>query len=412
MNSRERVQAAVDFRETDRVPIDLGSSPASGINAVAYTRLKERMGVTSRTKVLHGMAMLAEVEAEMVDRLQVDVLPVDVNTALWCGQAATEGLEKRLFDGTTVHFQPGTRIVEDDNGDWLMLGEGGEALARMPANGFYFDLLQPTMSGWIDPRKHTPPTTVPDEVLDVLAQRAALLYENTDKALLGWGGNISILGLSGVVSLHITQGALDEWLVMLMAEKQTAHEMMARSVDSAIALMELYHQAVGDRCFAWGVGVDDAGTQRACLVRPELFEEMIVPHYKRLCDWVHEHTAWKTFLHCCGSIREYIPYWVQAGIDILNPVQISAANMQPESLKTAFGDSLVFWGGGCDTQRVLPRAAADEVRAHVRRNLEIFSPGGGFVFSPVHNVQQDVPVENIEAMFETVHAFRRTPATG
>ena len=395
----------MNFQETDRVPVDLGSTPASGISAVAYDRLKRRYGIDTPTKVLHGMAMLAQVEAEMIDRLHVDVLPVDVNTARWCGQEASVGIEKMLFDGTTVCFRPGTRIKEDANGDWLMLNESGEAVARMPVDGFYFDLLQPTMSGSIDPAKHTPPMTVSDEALQALEQRSKFLYENTDKALLGWGGNISILGLSGVVSLHITQGSLDDWLIMLMTEKAAAHEMMARSVDSAIALMKLYHQAVGDRCFAWGVGVDDAGTQRTCLIRPELFAEMIVPHYTRLCEWVHENTNWKTFLHSCGAIHEYIPHWIEAGIDILNPVQISAANMEPESLKRRFGDSLVFWGGGCDTQGVLPSASAEEVQAHVRKNLEVFSEGGGYVFTPVHNIQQGVPMENIDALFETAHSF-------
>ena len=405
MNSRERVLAAVSFQQPDRVPIDLGSFPATGINAVVYDELKRRMGLNTPTKVAHSMAVLAEVEMDVLDRLHADVVPLDASEPLWGGQDASAGLPKRLFDGTTVYFRPGTRIVEELNGDWIMQDATGAAMARMPKDGFYFDLLQPTMNGKIDPKKHTPPTTVPEETLRNVEKRAEDLYENTDKAILGWGGNISLLGLSGVVSLHITQGALDEWLAMLMMEKETAHEMMARSVDSAIALMRLYHEAVGDKCFAWAVGVDDAGTQRAGLIGHNLFEEMIKPHYKRLCDWVHTNTKWKTFLHSCGAIREYIPHWIEAGIDILNPVQISAANMEPASLKEDFGDSLVFWGGGCDTQKVLPLGTPEKVRAHVRNNIEALRPGGGFVFAQVHNIQQDVPVENIEAMFQEAYQF-------
>lgn len=139
---------------------------------------------------------------------------------------------------------------------------------------------------------------------------------------------------------------------------------------------------------------------------PELFREMIKPHYKRLCDYVHAHTNWKTYLHSCGSIYHFIPEWIDAGIDILNPVQISAANMEPEHLVREFGGKIVFWGGGCDTQRVLPLAIPGEVQEHVRRNIEVFSSGtGGFVFTQVHNIQQDVPVENVEAMFEAACEF-------
>jgi uroporphyrinogen-III decarboxylase len=133
---------------------------------------------------------------------------------------------------------------------------------------------------------------------------------------------------------------------------------------------------------------------------------MIKPHYQRLCEWIHTHTRWKTFLHSCGSIYHYIPEWIEAGVDILNPVQISAANMEPERLVREFGGKIVFWGGGCNTQEVLPHATPEEVRDHVRRNLEIFtSVRGGYVFTQVHNIQQDVPVENIEAMFQAVHEF-------
>jgi uroporphyrinogen-III decarboxylase len=224
--------------------------------------------------------------------------------------------------------------------------------------------------------------------------------------MLGWGACISLIGLSALLVDNITQGSLDEWMVMLMSEKEQAHEMMGRWVDAVTAQIDLYHQAVGPYCFAWGVGSDDAGTQRGEFIAPDLFREMIKPHYQRLCDWVHAHTQWKTFLHSCGSIYRYIPEWIDAGIDILNPVQIAAANMEPERLMEEFGGQIVFWGGGCDTQQVLPLGTPDEVERHVHGNLEVFTRGsGGYVFTQVHNIQQNVPVENIEAMFRAAYAF-------
>jgi uroporphyrinogen-III decarboxylase len=182
--------------------------------------------------------------------------------------------------------------------------------------------------------------------------------------------------------------------------------MMGRYVDSTIKRLELYSQAVGDRCVAWGVGSDDAGTQRGELISPELFAEMIKPHYKRLCDWIHAHTPWKTYLHSCGCVRGYIEHWIDAGVDILNPVQISAAEMDAESLMEEFGGRIVFWGGGCDTQKVLPLGSPEQVREHVRHNISVFGSGsGGFVFTQVHNIQPNVPVENVEAMLQAAYEY-------
>ena len=395
--------AAVNFEQPDRVPIDLGGTRASGINAVVYHKLKQRMGIDTPTKIQDCMQILAEVEPQVLERLHVDVVPLDASTALWAGQDAAEGVETRLFDGTKVFFPPGTNITEENDGSWALRRPDGVPYARMPKDGYYFDFIRPTMSGRrIDLDAFQPPASVSDEELEVFSRQAQYLYENTNKAILGWGASISLIGLSCLLSDNITQGALDEWLCMLVTEKETAHEMMGRYVDAVIARLKLYHQAVGRRCFAWGVASDDAGTQRGGIMAPELFAEMIKPHYKRLCDWVHANTKWKTFLHSCGSIYQYIPHWIEAGVDILNPVQISAANMEPERLKTEFADTIVFWGGGCDTQKVLPLGTPHEVREHVRRNLEIFSVGSGYVFTQVHNIQQDVPVENAEAMFDQV----------
>ena len=401
MTSRERVLAAVNHKPVDRVPIDLGGIRASGINAVVYHRMKQRMGLDTPTKIHDSMQILAELEPEFIDHFNQDVLPLETATATWADADASTGIERRLFEGTTVHFPPGTDIREEAAGSWVLCDADGSPYARMPRDGYYFDFIrQIESSETVDPGAFRPRDTVPDEELDLLSERAAFLYDNTDKALLGWGASLSLIGLSWLLSDNITQGALAHWLTMLLTEKETANEMMGRYVDAVISCLKLYHQAVGDKAFAWGVASDDAGTQRGPLLSPDSFVEMIKPHYKRLCDWVHGHTNWKTYLHSCGSIYEYIPEWIDAGIDILNPVQISAANMEPERLKREFGDRVVFWGGGCDTQHVLPLGTPDEVRAHVRHNIEVFSEGSGYVFTQVHNIQQNVPPENVEAMLQ------------
>ena len=405
MNSRERVKKALNFEKPDRVPIDLGAMRASGISATVYAEVKKRLGLTGPIKIFDSMQLLAEVELESLDVLGVDVVPLEGSLASWCASPAEAGQKRTLFSGVEVYFPPGVKLRVEPDGSWVQLNDAGEPFVRMPAGGLYFDFIRPTMANTkIDPAKYLPVDTVSDEELDAFAKRAEFLYDNTDKAILGWGASISMFGLSALLSDNITQGSLDEWLCMLMVDKDIATEMMIRGTDAAIARAKLYHQAAGDKIMIWGVASDDAGTQRAGLIPPALFEEMILPHYKRFNAWVHENTNWKTFLHSCGCVDEYIEGWVESGIDILNPVQISAANMEPDRLMQQFGGRVVFWGGGCDTQRVLPLGSPDEVRRHVRENLETFrAADGGFVFSQVHNIQADVPPENVLAMLEAVN---------
>jgi hypothetical protein len=408
MTSRERVQKAVDFQEPDRVPIDLGGMKASGIAATAYHRLKKALGSRSPTRVLDARFMIAVVEQEILSRFHADVLPVDLSGIGPAVRPEGEWLPRAGFDRTPLLFPPGTSIREDAEGNWILLGaDGADSSFRMPRGGYYFDDTAFNRGGKIDPARFRPQTDVPDEQLRLLSEYTASLYRDTEYALLGWGFGVCFLGLSLITdrSSNVTQGLPDEWMMMLLTEKQTCHELMDRSVDAAIRCLELASQAVGDRCFAWGIASDDSGTQRGEFISPDLWAEMIKPHYARLCAWVHRHTKMKTFFHCCGSIRNLIPHLIEAGVDILNPVQTSAAGMDPAELKSRFGGRIVFWGGGCDTQSVLPSATPAEVRGHVQDRMRIFKPGGGYVFNQVHNIQANVPVENIVAMLEAAHEF-------
>ena len=411
MTSRERVQKAINFQRPDRVPIDLGSMRASSINAVLYDRLKRQLGLKTPTKVHGTMDVLAEVEPEIIARFGVDVLPLEADLAAWNDSPAETGVRQRLYGGTDLFFPPRTNITAEPDGSYLMRNAAGEPFARLPAGGFYFDFIGSAMgAGRIDSKKFKPRSTIPDETLDAFARRARRLHEETDKAVLGWGSGISFLGLSFLLTDNITQGALDEWLCMLMTDQAAANDMMSRSVDAAIERTKLLAQAAGDCVDIWGVASDDAGTQRAGLIAPDLFAEMIAPHYKRMCDWVHARTKWKTFVHSCGSIHGYLRHWIDAGVDIMNPVQISAANMEPERLMADFGGRIVFWGGGCETQHTLPMGTPEEIRRHVRDNIETFTAGkttGGFVFCQVHNIQPNVPIENVLTMLDAAMEYGR-----
>jgi hypothetical protein len=397
------------------VPIDLGGMKATGIAIGAYQRVRDLLGLGGPARVLDPRFMIADVQEDLLRRFHADVLPVDVTTVSAALAPEADWKPRRLFSGREALFPPGTRIAEENDGSWVLLdAEGARTPFRMPRDGHYFDDVTFNSPGAkLDPRAFRPVDSVPDKELRGLENLSRRLYEGTEYALLGWGYGVCFLGLSLITDRrsNVTMGLPDQWLMMLLTEKETCHEMMGRSVDASIRCLEAMHQAVGDRCFAWGIASDDSGTQRGEFIRPELWSEMIGPHYARLCAWVHGHTRWKTFLHSCGSVYHLIPHFIEAGIDILNPVQTSAANMDPARLKREFGDRLCFWGGGCDTQRVLPTGSPEQVREHVRERLDILAPGGGFVFTQVHNIQGNVPAENIVAMLDAAHEFGAYPRT-
>ena len=413
MTSRERVLRTVNFQAADRVPIDLGAMKASGISVKAYNQIKTRLGMQTPTRIWDPKFMIASVEEAVMRRFHLDVAPLDVSSAPNDAQPDSKWLPSTLYEGAEGLLPPGTCVERDSEGRWVLLDPDLNPTSfRMPRDGYYFDDVAFNARGLtIDPKAFRPATGLTDEQLRAVEARGQHLYDHTEYAILGWGGGVCFLGLSLITdrSSNVTMGLPSEWMIMLMTEKETSHEMMDRSVEASISCLKQLREAVGDRCFAWGIAADDSGTQRGEFIRPELWAEMIKPHYAKLCAWIHHNTKWKTFLHCCGSIYHLIPHMIEAGVDILNPIQTSAANMQPERLQAEFGGKIVFWGGGCDTQRVLPTATPEEVRAHVRERLAIFKPGGGYVFNQVHNIQPNVPAENIIAMLDAAREYGENP---
>ena len=408
MTSRERIAKAISFQEADRVPIDLGGLKASGISVETYCRMTRQLGLASTPRVADTPGMTAVVEEPVRARFSLDVMPVDITMIAGLMSPENEWVPRRLFSGTEVLFLPGTRMREEPDGSWVLLDEAGAPGSfRMPKDGYYFDDVSFNRREAINPAKFHPLDDIPDNLLRQVEEYSRCLYRDTEYALLGWGGGVCFLGLSVITDprSNVTMGMPDQWMMMLLTEKETCHEMMGRSVEASIKCLSLLHQAVGNRCFAWGIASDDSGTQRGEFIKPSLWAEMMKPHYRQLCDWVHTHTPWKTFLHSCGSVYHLIPHFIEAGVDILNPVQTSAANMDPVRLKKEFGGKIVFWGGGCDTQSVLGGATPEQVREHVRERLRIFAPSGGYVFNQVHNIQRNVPVENVFAMLDAAREF-------
>jgi len=407
MNSRERVIAAIEHREPDRVPMDLGGSIMSGIMAQALARVRPYLGLAARPpRVYEVYQMLGEVEPDMVERVGIDVLPVEPE-ALFFGLKRRDYKAWRLFDGTPVRV-PGQFAVEDA-GDALILHEEGDPgkppAGRMPKNGYYFDQIG-------DQELHTDFTPPPlDEMeaaylrpiatqkLEYLACEAERL-RSTGKALLL--GDWFDFGPAGV-------GNTPDWLCLLAGEPEYVESLFALKAEGDLTRLAQLQAYVGDNIDIFGVDGADYGTQRAEMFSPDTFEQFYLPYYRTVIGWVRANTHWKTWKHTCGAARRFIPFFIDAGLDCLNPVQCSAAGMDPIGLKHDFGRYITFWGGGVDTQHTLPFGTPDEVYEEVEARIRIFAPGGGFVFNPIHNIQAKTPSANLDALFRAVRDHGRYP---
>lgn len=395
MTGRERIAKVLRFETPDRTPIDLGGMRSTGIHAFALRELRRHLGLDpDAVKVYDVGQFLGWPDADIRERFRVDVVALeppnrDADNGKWRRWSPRRGASFLVPED----FKP----EKEAAGAWVLRDARGNVTNRMPRDGFYFDGVGDPMAVHDTPSvaDYKPAATYTDEFLDALRARADYLWTNTDCAILGsfFGGSMFNLNVGGMVN----------WMEMLVAEPGRAREYVEKACDAMISRAQLVHQAVGGKVFALVIG-DDMGTQRGEWYSVKTFREVNAPGYKRFCQWVHANTGFKVFLHCCGSVYNYMEHFIDCGIDIFNPVQTSAANMDPARLAREFGGRIIFWGGGCDTQKVLPFGTADEVRAHVRERMNIFRPTRGFVFNQIHNVQSGVPVENIVAMLDTACA--------
>lgn len=413
MTSRERVWKAINFEEPDRVPIDLGGTKVSGIHVDAYVELGRHLGLdVELPKVYDQFQMLARVEEPVRRRLHSDVVQVENLVETW-GLANRDWKVFKTGRGNEVLMPGGFNPVTDERG-FLVIRDGkGEALAHMSPGGLYFDRITSTAMSenivFMDPEKWRKSLPLySDEELAVLQKRARFLRDYTDYSVHG-GFNKFKMQSSGLIAGH----TFTDWLCLLMTEKDYVYSILQATAERNIENLKLYFQAVGDCIDTVLISTTDYGSQQGELINPQIFKELYLPPMKRVNDFVHSQGKFKTMYHTCGSVRKLIEYFIQAGADILNPLQVNTANMDPRELKQEFGGRIVFWGGGVDTQTTYQFGTDEEVRQQVRERLDIFAPGGGYVFSPSHNTQHGVPPANILAMTDAVveHGrYRNHPA--
>jgi uroporphyrinogen decarboxylase len=394
MTQRERVLCALKHREPDQVPVDLGGTESSGVTGIAYNRLKQYLGTApGKTRVFDIIQQIALVEDTLLDRVGSDTVPLLLGPKEW--------KPWKLSDGSSCEIPEKVNIQIQENGDEIILIGDDTPVMRRPSGGYYFDsIFHPLENAQTEEdidrgKPFIRSMDLPwynDEGFGELKRKAKRLYKEASRAVVG---NLWVHLLAAGQDLR----GYENFMVDLIVNKSIARHLLERLVEVYRSRVDRYVEAVGDHVDIIQVN-DDLGTQTGPMLRPELYREMVKPFHKELWGYIKEKSKKPLLLHSCGSVYEFIPDIIECGIDALNPVQVSAANMDTRRLKREFGKELVFWGGGCDTQWVLPHGTPQEVKDEVRRRIDDLAPGGGFVFCQVHNIQPDVPPENIASMYE------------
>jgi hypothetical protein len=422
MTSKERVAAALNHKEPDRVPVDFGSTAVTGIHVSPVAALRDHYGLEKRpVKVHEPYQMLGWIDEDLKEALGLDVDGVfpprtmlGFPTASWKPWRTPQGLEV-LVPGefnTTV----------DANGDTLIYPEGDLAAppsGRMPKDGFFFDTIirqEPIEEDKLNPEDNFEEFEPISEADVEHFRRGVEAVSGSGRAVMATFGGTAFGDIALVPGpfLKRPRGIRDvaEWYISTTARRDLVHKIFERQCEVGLGNLEKIYAAVGNAVDAVFLCGTDFGTQTSSFCSVPTFRDLYFPYYRRINDWVHQNTTWKCFKHSCGSVERFIPSFIEAGFDILNPVQCSAAGMGADHLKPAFGDRLVFWGGGVDTQKALPFGTPAAVRAQVLERLRTFSPGGGFVFNSIHNIQAGTPIENIVAMFDAVREFNGVARNG
>lgn len=400
MTSRERVRLILEHKEADKVPIDFGAMRSTGIAASAYNKLKDYLGMNNGPSKLYDVfQQLAEPDPELLERFQGDIIQLHRLEPSF-GINILEYKEDTLPDGSPIltpkDFNP---VVKEDGSRELYVD--GKLIAVMPSTGLYYELVH-------HPYEHcqtkedidaVAQKQITDFELEYLNKNARDLYENTDKAILAsFGGNIIEAGQSDF--------GFENFLLLMALDPELVHHYFNRLTNKYMYDLERYMEAVGDYIDVVQFG-DDLGMQDSPLISVEMYREMVKPYHKRMFQFVQKNYPHvKVFFHSCGSIYDLIPDLIDAGVQVLNPVQLSAKKMDPVNLKENFGKDIVFWGGGIDTQQTLTNCKLEEIEPEVKKLINIFAKDGGFVFTQSHNIQANISPEKITTLYDSAIKHR------
>ena len=413
MDSKEKVKRALNH-QSGPVPLDVGLMPTTGIHVSVMNDLRKHLKLEERLPVIiEPYQMLGQVEDDLRDALGIDTKP------LWNPWTMFGFKNENFKIWTTPWGQDvlvGENFVTTETAEKVYVYAGGDKnhppAGVMPKSSFFFDTVirQPELDddnlNPADNLEEFGPVSEED-----LAYFSAMHEELKDSKYFV-GGNLGSTAIGDIAlvtapMLKEPKGIRDiqEWYISTITRQDYLHEVFEKQVDMALANLEKIYQRLGNSIQAAYICGNDFGTQNSPFCSVDTFRELYAPHYKRINNWIHQHTEWKTFKHSCGSILPLIPEFIDVGFDIINPVQWTAANMSMETLKGEFGKDIVFWGGGIDTQKTLPYGTPAEVRSEVLKVCDVFSRDGGFVFNTIHNIQAKTPVANLVAMFDAIKEF-------
>ncbi len=415
MNSRERLKRALRFEEPDKVPVDFGGTGQTGIHVQVVEQLRDYFGLEKKpVKVSEPFQMLGEIEEDLLDILGADLIPLEGRYNMF-GIEQEGWHEFKTFWGQTVLMPSLMGECYDEAGDLLVFPQGDKSAgptAKMPRSSYFFDAIPRNLA--VDDATLRVEDNleefghVNEEDLQYWKLQADMLEGNKRALTASFGGTaLGDVALVPAIQLKAPKGVrdVDEWYMSTMLRPDFMKQLFDRQTDIAISNLEKIHAVVGDRIDVAFLCGTDFGTQVSTFCDRETYCDIWMPYYRKLSDWVHSNTAWKLFKHSCGAVESLIDCFIDSGIDILNPVQISASGMDPVLLKKKYGDRMVFWGGGVDTQQVLSFGSPKEVEKQVLHNLDVFSRGGGYVFNTVHNTQANTPIPNFIAMLNAVKEF-------
>ena len=416
MTSKERFDLTVNHKQPDRMMVDFGGTSVTGIHVLAVENLRKYYGLECKPiRITDAFQMLGEIDAELGEILGSDTVAVKSKKNSFGISNLPPYKEFRTPWGQVVLVSEGFNTTIGANGDILSYPQGDMSLepsARMPASGYFFDAIirqKPFNEEDLNPDDNLEEYgLISDDDLEYWKDVCQKARETGKVVVAGLGGT----GLGDIahipgMKLKNPKGIRDiaEWYMSLILRPDYIKTMFERQTEIAIENLRRLHEVISDNIDVVYVCGTDFGTQNSTFCAPTQFDDLWMPYYKRINRWMHENTSWKTFKHSCGAVESFMSRFIEAGFDIINPVQISATGMDPAHLKKTYGKDLVFWGGGIDTQSILPYANPEEIRNNVLRLCEIFAKDGGYVFNTVHNIQANVPVENLVAMIDAVKEF-------
>lgn len=416
MNSKERLQNVLAHKSADTIAVDFGSTAVTGIHCRIVEGLRKYYGLDDHPVYVHEpFQMLGLIEEDLAEAIGTDCAGAFGECNMF-GVKMDGWKEVKMHWGQTVMLPEKMSLVEKD-GRTYTHPEGDTsvpACAVLPEGGFFFDATERNTEEVDDEKLNVEENL---EEFTVLSEQDITYWKKAieDKAATGRGVVASFggMGLGDIALVPAMQlkspkgiRGIAEWYMSTVMRIDYVKEIFERQTDIALTNLQNLYAAVGDLVDVVNICGADFGTQTSQFCSEETFRDLYLPYYKKVNDWIHAHTQWKTFKHSCGAVRPLINAFVDAGFDILNPVQINASGMEPAALKKDFGRDITFWGGGVDTQKEFAHGTPQQVSDQVRRLCDIFGSDGGFVFNTVHNVQANVPLENVIAMIETLKEIR------